>query len=241
MELKFFLSYILILIPLILLYRENVGLERELLISSVRAFLQLVILGYALLFILRLENLLGLTAILFTMVLFATFTANRRISILNGYRIAFLSISISSVVVIGSTLLVGVLSLKANELIPIGGMIIGNALNSYTQTIERFKSEVKGGIEITENFLALGTPLKEAFRLQIKASVKASLIPIINNLQTLGIIWIPGITAGMVLAGANPIKAVFFQIVVMFIMVCVAVLTSYIATNLSYKRILWEL
>ncbi|WP_297890498.1 ABC transporter permease, partial [Sulfurihydrogenibium sp.] len=79
------------------------------------------------------------------------------------------------------------------------------------------------------------------FRFQIKNSIKAALIPILNNLQTLGIIWIPGITAGMVLAGANPIHAVFFQLVIMFSMVAVAILTSYFATNLSYKKILWSI
>lgn len=240
MDIKFLLSYILILIPLVVLYREKVGLERELVLSSIRAFIQLSILGYALLFILRLDNTLELASILFVMVIFATYTANRRVKIHDGYRIGFVSIFLSSAVVILTTVMLGVLSPKANQLIPIGGMIVGNALNSYTQTIERFKSDAKNNIDTIENFVAMGASLKEAFRLQINSSIRASLIPIMNNLQTLGIIWIPGITAGMILAGANPLDAIFFQIVIMFSMICVAVLTSFIATNLSYKYILWD-
>lgn len=240
MEYKFLLSYLLIGISVFVLYREKVGLEKELIISSVRAFLQLLILGYALIFILKLDDLFELFAILFLMVLFATYTATRRVKIIKGYKIGFLSIFLSSFVVIGVAVTTGMLSIKANELVPIGGMIIGNALNAYTQTIERFKSDAKSNIDMIENFIALGAPMKEAFRFQIRNSIKAALIPIINNLQTLGIIWIPGITAGMVLAGANPIHAIFFQLLIMFSMVAVAVLTSYIATNLSYKYILWD-
>lgn len=241
MEYKFLLSYLLIGIAVFILYREKVGLEKELLISSVRAFLQLLILGYALIFILKLDDVFEMFSILFFMVLFATYTASRRVSIAKGYKIGFLSMFISSFLVIGVAVISGMLETKANQLIPIGGMIIGNALNAYTQTIERFRSDTKSNIEMIENFVALGAPLKEAFRQQIRDSIRAALIPIINNLQTLGIIWIPGITAGMVLAGANPIHAVFFQLLIMFGMVAVAVLTSFIATNLSYKYILWDL
>jgi putative ABC transport system permease protein len=240
-EYKFLLSYVLIAIAVYLSYKEKVGLEKEILINSVRAFIQLLILGYALVFILKLTNPLGLFGILFAMVIFATYTAVKRVNITDGLKTTFSSIFLSSFIIIGVLVITQVLSLKANELIPIGGMIIGNALNAYTQTMERFKSDVKNNIDLIENFIALGVPLKEAFRLQIKNCITAALIPILNNLQTLGIIWIPGITAGMVLAGANPIHAVFFQLVIMFSMVAVAVLTSYFGTNLSYKKILWSI
>lgn len=240
-EYKFILSYVLILISIYLSYREKIGLEKEILINSIRAFFQLLILGYALILILKLSNPVELLSILFFMVIFATYTAVKRVKIYEGFKIAFLSIFLSSFIIIGTLTLLGVLTLKANEIIPIGGMIIGNALNSYTQTVERFKSDVENNIDLIENLVALGLPLKESFRFQIKNSIKAALIPILNNLQTLGIIWIPGITAGMVLAGANPIHAVFFQLVIMFSMVSVAILTSYFATNLSYKKILWSI
>jgi putative ABC transport system permease protein len=240
-EYKFLFAYVLILISVYISYREKIGLEKEILINSIRAFIQLLILGYALIFILKLSNVFELFGILFVMIVFAVYTAVKRVSIHDGVNIAFLSIFLSSFIIIGTLVLTNVLSLKANEIIPIGGMIIGNSLNAYTQTIERFKSDVKNNVDLIENLIALGLPLKEAFRFQIKNSIKAALIPILNNLQTLGIIWIPGITAGMVLAGANPIHAVFFQLVIMFSMVAVAVLTSYFATNLSYKKILWSI
>ncbi|MEZ0323542.1 MAG: iron export ABC transporter permease subunit FetB [Hydrogenothermaceae bacterium] len=241
MEYKFLLSYVLIAISIYILYREKVGLEKDVLTSSVRAFIQLILLGYILIYVLKLSNIFELLCILFVMVLFATYTANSRTVLHNGYKIAFFSIFLSTSIVIFSLVSVGVLSLKSNQIIPIGGMIIGNSLNAYSQTIERFKNDVKNNLDLIENFIALGSPLKEAFRIQIRNSIRAALIPILNNLKTLGIIWIPGITAGMILAGANPIEAVFFQLVIMFSMVAVAVLTSYFTTNFSYRYILWDL
>ncbi|WP_299238942.1 iron export ABC transporter permease subunit FetB [Sulfurihydrogenibium sp.] len=240
-EYKFFLSYALVLISMYIIYKEKIGLEKDVLISSIRAFFQLLILGYALIYILKLSNPFKLTLILFFMILFATFTAQRAVKIYDGYKIAFLSIFLSSFIIIGILVLFGVLQLKANEIVPIGGMIIGNALNAYTQTIERFRNDVKNNLDLIEAFLVVGASLKEAEKIQIRNSIKAAMIPILNNLKTLGIIWIPGITAGMVLAGADPLHAVFFQLVIMYSMLSVAVFTSYFATNLSYKKILWSL
>ncbi|WP_297887527.1 ABC transporter permease, partial [Sulfurihydrogenibium sp.] len=161
-EYKFLLSYILIFISVYISYKEKIGLEKEILINSIRAFFQLLILGYALLYILKLTNPFELLIILLIMVLFATYTAVKRVKIYESFKIAFLSIFLSSFIIVGTLVLVQVLSIKANEIIPIGGMIIGNALNSYTQTIERFKSDVKNNIDLIENFVALGLPLKEA-------------------------------------------------------------------------------
>lgn len=240
MEYKFLLSYILIFISMIILYKEKVGLEKELLISSARAFFQLILLGYILIFILKTRDILELLLIMFIMVLFASYSAGKTVKIYKGYTLSFITILLSSSTVIVTIVLLGLLEPKANQLIPIGGMIIGNALNSYTQTIERFKNDAKNNLDMIESFASLGAPLKECFRIPIKNSIRASLIPIMNNLKTLGIIWIPGITAGMVLSGANPIHAVFFQLVIMFSMVLVAVITSYLATNLNFRYILWE-
>ncbi len=238
MEFKFIFSFILILVAIFISYKEKIGLEKDIFYSSARAFIQLIFLGYALVYILKLKNPFEFALILFFMISVAKYTAQKRVNIYKGYKIAFLSIFLSSSIIIFLLTIFEILSLKANEIIPIGGMIIGNALNAYTQTIERFRNDVKNNIDMIEGFVALCAPLKEAFRIQITKSIKAAMIPILNNLQTLGIIWIPGITAGMILAGASPMSAIFYQLVIMFSMVAVATLTSYFATNFSYKIIL---
>ena len=117
-------------------------------------------------------------------------------------------------------------------------MIIGNALNVYTQSTERFRGEVKNTIEIIEGMVALGAPLKEALSFASKAAVKASMIPTLNMLQTVGIIHIPGITTGMLLAGADPLKAISYQLAVMYMMVAVALLSAVFGVLFSYRVII---
>jgi putative ABC transport system permease protein len=238
MELKFLLSYVLILIALYYSYKEKLGVERQLIYSSIRAFVQLLALGYILHYIFKIENSVGLFLILFVMVLFASWTAQRRVNLIkNGYLKAFVSIGLSSFLVLISLVAISVISLKANELIPVGGMIIGNSLNVYTLTVDRFKGEIASKIDIIENIVALGATLKQAIYFMKKQSVKSALIPTINSLQTVGIIHIPGITTGMLLAGANPIQAVSYQLVIMYMMVAVALFTAVITINFVYKTV----
>jgi putative ABC transport system permease protein len=171
MEFKFLASYILIIIALIYSYKEKLGIEKEIFISSIRAFVQLLILGYILVYVFKLKNPLELLSVLFFMVIFATFTAQKRIKIkYKGYLTAFLSIFISSFIVLSSLLMIQVISFKPNEIIPIGGMIIGNSLNIYTLTVDRLKSEVKNTITIIEGMVALGASLKKALHKNLPES-----------------------------------------------------------------------
>jgi putative ABC transport system permease protein len=237
-EYKFLFSYVLILIALYYSYKEKLGIEKQILINSIRAFIQLLILGYLLVYIFKIKNPFFISLILVLMVLFAAYTAQGRIKIKNnGILTSFICIFLSSLLVIVSLILIGVISFKPNEIIPVGGMVIGNSLNIYALTVDRLKGEIKNNIQLIENFISLGASLKYALYNLKKVSVKAALIPTLNNLQTVGIIHIPGITTGMLLAGAPPLKAISYQLVIMYMMVAVALFTSIITINFAYKKI----
>ncbi len=239
MEYKFLASYILILIALYFSYREKLGLEKTILINSIRALLQLAALGYLLFFIFKLKNPLALTIILVFMVIFAAWTGQRRVKLADkGFLTAFQVIFLASFIVISSLLLMGIITFEPNQIIPVGGMVIGNSLNVYTLAIDRMKGETKNTLDIIEGIVALGGSLKEAFYFVRKKSLKAALIPILNSLQTVGIIHIPGITTGMLLAGADPFEAVSYQLAIMYMMVAVALFTGLFSINFGYKKII---
>jgi len=239
LEYKFLFSYLLILVALYYSYKEKLGIEKTLFINSIRAFIQLLFLGYILLFIFRIENPIFLAGILLFMVLFASFTAQRRVKLYTGgYTVAFMSIFLASAIVIASLLLMGIINMKPNQLIPVGGMVIGNALNVYTLTVDRLKGEVGNTLDIIENIIAIGGKLSDAFYFIKKKAIKAALIPMINMLQTVGIIHIPGITTGMLLAGTDPLEAVSYQLAIMYMMVAVALFTGIFSVNFSYKKII---
>lgn len=243
MEYRFLLSYILVLVAIYYSYRQNLGIHSRIAVNTIRAFIQLLLLGYLLHYIFEINNPAGLFGILLFMCLFASWTAQRRV--LSGWKgllIAFFAILLSSSIVLFSIILLRVISLKPNEVIPLGGMIIGNSLNVYTLTIDRLKGEVKNTIDLIESRIALGASMKEALRPNARASIRAAFIPILNSLQTVGIIHIPGITTGMLIAGASPLKAVSYQLAIMYMLVAVALFTGFFSIVFAEGRsAFWEM
>jgi len=221
---SFLISFILVLIPLIYAYKANLGIEKQLIINSIRAFLQLLALGYFLIYIFKIQNLFILIAVLFLMILYSSYIAKKRVN--TNFIIPFLTIFLATSIILSIVVLTGLISTKPNEFIPIGGMIIGNALNTFTLSIERFKRETEIQKELIETYIAVGATIKQAYFEMKKQSIKASLIPTINMLQTIGIVAIPGITTGMLLAGADPLTAISYQLVIIYMLVSINLFSS---------------
>jgi putative ABC transport system permease protein len=239
MQYSFLASYALIIFALWYSRREQFGLEKQILTNSILAMVQLGLLGYALVYLFKIQHPSLLFFVLLGMVIFGAYTARKRTPLgKDSFKIAFYTLGASSGIVFASMMAFGVIHIVPHEMIPIGGMIIGNALNVYTQSTERFRGEVKNTIETIEGMVALGAPLKEALHFASKAAVKASMIPTLNMLQTVGIIHIPGITTGMLLAGADPLTAVSYQLAVMYMMVAVALLSAVFSVMFSYRVII---
>lgn len=219
MQYSFLVSYILVLIPIIYSYKQGIGIEKEMLINSFRALIQLFLLGFILVYIFKIDNFLWLILILFAMSLYSAKIAKNRVE--EKFIIGFLTISISSFIVLFSLVAMQIISTNPNQFIPIGGMIIGNSLNIYTLSIERFKREIENNKDLIENYSAVGASYKEAVNFAKKEAIKASLIPVNNMLQTIGVVAIPGITTGMLLAGASPMTAISYQLVIIYMLVSV--------------------
>ena len=233
MNYSFLISFILVLIPLIYAYKANLGIEKQLIINSIRAFLQLLALGYFLIYIFKIENLFVLIGVLFLMILYSSYIAKKRVE--TNFIIPFLTIFLATTIILSIVVLTGLISTKPNEFIPIGGMIIGNALNTFTLSIERFKRETEIQKELIETYIAVGATLKQAYFEMKKQSIKASLIPTINMLQTIGIVAIPGITTGMLLAGADPLTAISYQLVIIYMLVSINLFSSLFGVSFYMK------
>ena len=224
MNFSFLISFLLVLIPLFYSYKIKLGIEKNLFINSIRAFFQLLALGYFLLYIFKVENFLFLSLIIFFMILYSSYIAKKRVEI--EFLIPFLTIFFSTTIILSILLFFNLISTKPNQFIPIGGMIIGNSLNSFTLAIERFKRETEIQKSLIESFIALGDSKENALFIMKKESIKASLIPTINMLQTIGVVAIPGITTGMLLAGADPLTAISYQLVIIYMLVSINLFSS---------------
>jgi len=218
------LSFILVIIPCIITYKLKIGIEKEILKNSIRALLQLTALGFILGFLFKIQNPLYYIPVVLFMLLYSSYIAKKRTNY--SYKAAFFSLTLASVIILSILVTFKIISLKPNEFIPIAGMIIGNALNTYTLTIERLKREIELQKELIEAFIAIGARYSDALKIMQRQAIKAALIPVNNMLQTIGVVAIPGITTGMLLAGASPLKAVSYQIVIIYMLVSINLFSS---------------
>ena len=233
MNYSFLISFILVLIPLIYAYKTDLGIEKNLIINSIRAFLQLLALGYFLIYIFKIENIFILSGVLLLMILYSSYLGKNRVN--TNFLTPFLTILISTFLVLSIMISLGLISTKPNEFIPIGGMIIGNALNTFTLSIERFKREIDIQKDLIESYIALGASVRQAYFEMKKQAIKASLIPTINMLQTIGIVAIPGITTGMLLAGADPLTAISYQLVIIYMLVSINLFSALFGISFFIK------
>jgi putative ABC transport system permease protein len=132
-----------------------------------------------------------------------------------------------------------VASLQSNiaVLVPVGSMIIANAMNTNGLALNRFRSEVLSHSGEIETALALGAAPDKTIASYTEASIHSSLIPAIDNLRSLGIVWIPGLMTGMLIAGVDPLYAAIYQFVVIAMILASSGLTSLLSTTMIRAHI----
>ena len=132
--------------------------------------------------------------------------------------------------------LAGVIDVAPGSLIPIGSMLIANSMNANALAFDRFRAEVQSHVGEIETALSLGAAAEVTVAPYVRASLRASLIPSVDNLRSLGIVWIPGLMAGMVLSGSSPLYASIYQFVVLAMIFASAGLTCTFSTYLMHRR-----
>ena len=122
-------------------------------------------------------------------------------------------------------------------LIPLVGMMLGNALTGISLCLDRLMSELDEKRQEVECWLALGATAWEACRPHIRSAVRTGMIPILNSMTVVGIVSIPGMMTGQILAGAPPEQAIRYQIVVMFMIAAATSIAAVLITLLSFRRL----
>ena len=233
----FTLSYLLIVFALLIAYREGVGNHREIFVSSLRSAAQLILLGYLLRYLLKISSLPGILGVILLMAVVASIIAYERVRFRSVLLTGFISIGSATFLTVLPLLWAGILQPTAHQLIPFGGLIVGNSLNSVSLALDRFLGEVRNRKEEIEAKVALGSSLRAAMDEAFRDSLRASLIPKINFMKAAGLVHIPGVAVGMLMAGADPIEAVLFQIVILYSLVFAGILGSIMILYTNYRRV----
>ena len=215
-----------------------IRLEREVALAMGRGLVQIVIVGSVLVLLLSGPNWTS-AIVLAGMIFIAARIASRRAQGLpDAFRVSLYGIALGGGSVIVLMTWLGVIEGSLTALIPVGSMLIANAMNSNALALERFQAEIESHVGHIETALALGAEPNAAIAPYVQAAVRASLIPRIDSISSLGIVWIPGVMTGLVLAGSDPIYAAIYQFVIMGMIFASSSLTSLVSTLLIRTRVI---
>jgi putative ABC transport system permease protein len=232
------LTLIFVLIPLLLSGTLKLGLGKDMVIATVRSIIQLLIIGYVLTFVFESESFLYIFLMVTLMIVAATQNVQKK-----GAAIGGITWKVAATLVFVEVLTQGILlgfqitPATAQYIISISGMVIGNSMVLAILFLNRFTAEVEAHQDETELVLSLGGTPKQAIHMQLIHSIKASMIPTIESQKTVGLVQLPGMMSGQIIAGADPLQAVQFQLLIMFLLLTTAAVTSVMLGFLSYPTL----
>ncbi|WP_449540330.1 ABC transporter permease [Ferdinandcohnia sp. Marseille-Q9671] len=232
------IALVFVLIPIFLSKTFKLGLEKDTTIAVVRSIIQLFAVGYILKFVFDSESIIYILLMVVVMIVAATLNARKKGKSIEGitWKIA---ITLIFMEVLTQTILLGfsIIPPTAQYIIPISGMVVGNSMVLSILFLNRFTAEVDTHQEQTELILSFGGTPKQAIHTQLITSIKASMIPTIESQKTIGLVQLPGMMSGQIIAGASPIQAVQFQLLVLFLLLTTAAVTSTMLGFLSYPTL----
>jgi putative ABC transport system permease protein len=224
----------LILVAIALSAWQRLGLAKSLVIGAIRAVIQLTLIGYVLVWLFHTNRWYFVLGVLLLMTLTATLAATARQP--GGAPahprlrpICFASILIGSsltLAYVGAVVVDVTPWYNPRYLIPLFGMIVGNAMNGAALAAERLQSEMEAGRAQIEAYLALGATPQQASAEPARRATVAAMIPTINALAVVGVVSLPGMMTGQILAGSAPTLAVRYQLVVVFMLTAATALTA---------------
>ena len=219
----------------------KIPVQKEMSIGAVRAFVQLVAVGYALKYIFALESLWLIGLALLVMLVVGAYTAAGRVKVIRQpFLIAFVAMSLGSFITLGVMLATGLITIEAKFVIPLGGMLISNAMNASTLTSKSITNSLKENRLAIETALALGKPWREASRRFQREAATQGLVSILNFMKTVGIVALPGAMTGMILGGAEPLEAVLLQLIVGYMLLSAVTITTVVTLELVVRQFFTE-
>lgn len=231
---------LLLVVNLVLSIGLRLGLSRRLVVASVRMTVQLLLIGLVLEWIFAVRDpwlILGMALIMAGLASVAAVNRTER-RFPGIYRNSFISIISASFVVTGLALK-GVLQIEPwfdpQYLIPLLGMVLGNALTGISLGLDRLMEDCVQQRGRIETLLSLGATRWEAGHSIVKEAMRTGLIPVINSMMVIGIVSLPGMMTGQILAGASPVDAVRYQVVIMFMIAACTALATLGAVLLGFR------
>ncbi len=235
------LLFVAVLVALSL--RQALGLERDLIVGAVRTVAQLYGVGFLLAAVFAAAHWYAVALILVGMTAVATRAAVGRFKapLPCAHRIAAVALSLSTVLTLGYVIGVVVQVrpwYSPQYVIPLAGMILGNAMSSVALAGDRLQSDLRLRAGEIETRLVLGFSGAQAVQPLVRAALRAALTPTLNGMMTVGLVQLPGMMTGQILAGTSPLVAVRYQIMVVLMLAVATAIGAWIFLRLAVGQYL---
>jgi len=212
----------------------SLKLEKSLAVAAVRMVLQLALIGLVLKFIFAQTSPVWTAMLGLVMVVAAGVeVVSRQHRRMSGW--ATLGFSTATLLFIGMTVTclgVGVIIgpepwYAPRYILPILGMVLGNTMTAISLVLDTFSEAANRERGAIEARLALGARRFEATSNVLNVALRTGMMPILNSMATTGIVALPGMMTGQILAGVGPIEAAKYQVLIMFLIASATALGSF--------------
>jgi putative ABC transport system permease protein len=216
---------------------RKADLERDIGVATVRSFIQLTAIGYVIKLIFEADTIWLVFVLLAVMVFFGALTARGRAKKVPGaFWPLLIALAAAGASTLGLVVALGVFEATARYLVPVGGMVIGNAMTASAVALNRLGDEMSDSRARIEATLALGATAEEAAQPTVRRALRSGMITLVDSTKTTGLIFFPGTMVGMLLAGANPTDAVRLQLILLYTLLGSVAIAALVATTLAYRN-----
>jgi putative ABC transport system permease protein len=234
-------AYVFVVILLLIIRKQNIGSEGQIILANVRMTLQLILVGYFLTYIFENPSpriSLVVVAIMFAFAVHSVYARTSKRLRPKMKKIVIISLTGGT----GASLLYFILIVinpdpwyEPHYFIPLAGMIIGNSMTGITLGLEQLLSGVTDNTLRIENALMLGGRPKLVMKDISSRAFYSAVLPTINSMMGIGIVFLPGMMTGQILAGVTPLTAIRYQIAIMLGILGGVTLSVYVMVSLGSK------
>jgi putative ABC transport system permease protein len=215
---------------------ERARLEGDIALAALRAFVQLTAIGFVINAIFESDQLVFVFLLVGVMVVVGAFTARHRARAVPGaFWPLLIALALAGSATLGLIVALGVFEPKPRFLVPVGGMVIGNAMTSAAVALSRLEDEVGRSAAEIEARLSLGATARQSIDPALRRSLTAGMINVVDSTKTAGLVFIPGTTVGMLLGGAEPLDAIRLQLILFYLLVGGVAIAVVLAATLAYR------
>lgn len=239
--LRLSIAYVFVFIMLIIFKSRGIKRERQIIIASTRMTIQLVIMGYILMFVFNNPSWWLTSIMIVVMISFAIYNSIKRVKYNMSYELKkIIAFAMTFGALLTATFFIIIILgvqpwFNPQYFIPISGMIIGNSMTGIALGANKLCSSIEEKRIEIENSLMLGATPAAATKEIVNNSFDTAILPTMNNMLTMGIVSLPGMMTGQILSGTFPITAIKYQIGIMLAILGSTAVSTVIFVSLGYR------